>query len=182
MKYHREFEIQWFGLKEGIHTFRYEVTDKVVEQLGHEREGYEDLNAIVTLTFDKKSSFFLLHFDVDGKVNVACDRCGDPFELKLWDEFDLVIKLTGEPGENEEKEEDEADVAFIPRSETVLDMSPWVYEFILLSMPMQHIHPDKEDGSSGCNPEALKLLEKMSAAEVTRNNLWKDLDQFKDIN
>lgn len=181
MKYHREFEIPWFGLKEGLHEFRYQVTDKVVEQLGHEHPDYENLDATVLLKFDKQNGFFQLHFDIDGKVDVACDRCGDTFRMSLWDEFDLIIKLTSEQEENEEKEEDEADIVFIPRSETVVDVSKWVYEFVLLSMPMQHIHPNKEDGSSGCNPEALKLLEQMSAKEETRKNTWSGLDKLKGL-
>jgi uncharacterized metal-binding protein YceD (DUF177 family) len=181
MKYHREFEIPWFGLKEGIHEFRYEVNDKVIEELGHEHPDMSGLETSVVLKFDKKSSFFLLHFDIDGKVDVACDRCGDTFSMRLWDEFDMVVKLTGETEENEEQEEEEADVAFIPRSETVLDVSGWIYEFIMLSIPMQHIHPDKEDGTTGCNPEALKLLEKMSGQDEAKKTLWAGLDKFKDL-
>lgn len=181
MKHHREFEIPWLGLKEGVHEYKYELDDRVIEELGHEHPDFENLKVAVNLTFDKKSSFFLLHFDVDGTVDVPCDRCGDMFSLRLWDEFDLVVKLTGTPEDDEEKEEDEADVAFIPRSETILDVSGWVFEFIMLSMPMQHIHPDKEDGTPGCNPEALKLLEKMRAPEGPKKTLWSGLDQFKDL-
>jgi hypothetical protein len=48
-------------------------------------------------------------------------------------------------------------------------------------MPLQHIHPDKADGTPGCNPEALKLLNKMSANEDVKRNLWSGLDKFKDL-
>lgn len=181
MKRHREFEIAWFGLKEGIHEFSFEVNDRVIEDWGHEHPDFSNLQAVVNLKFDKKSGFFLLHFDLDGKADVACDRCGDEFSMQLWDEFDLVVKLTGEGNEDEEKVEDEADVAFIPRSETVLDVSDWVYEFITLSMPMQHIHPNKADGSPGCNEAALRLLEKINGEEQRKNKIWSGLDQFKDL-
>jgi len=75
------------------------------------------------------------------------------------------------------------DVVFIPRSETVIDISSWLYEFILLSVPLQHIHPDKEDGKSGCNPVALNLLEKLSESEPDKsaNPLWKGLETFKEV-
>ena len=181
MKRHREFEIAWFGLKEGVHEFNYEVNDKIIEDWGHEHPDFNNLQAQVQLKFDKKNSFFLLHFDLDGKVDVACDRCGDVFSMPLWDEFDLVVKLTGDNTEEGEKVEDEADVAFIPRSETVLDVSGWVYEFITLSQPMQHIHPDKADGSSGCNEAALKLLNQMNQDGLDKKNIWSGLDKFKDL-
>lgn len=181
MKFHREFEIPWLGLKEGLHEYRFQITDKVIEDLGHEHPDFEHLNAIVALKLDKHNSFLQLHFDIDGSADVICDRCGDPFTLRLWDEFDLIVKFVGEHEEENGEDEDEADIVFVPRSETILDVSNYVYEFIMLSMPLQHIHPDKEDGSSGCNPEALKLLSKMSGAEEARKTLWSGLDKFKDL-
>ncbi len=182
MKFHREFEIPWLGLKEGMHEYHFQVTDKVIEELGHEHPDFANLNASVALKLDKHNGFLQLHFDVDGSMDVACDRCGDPFSMRLWDEFDLIVKFTGERDEEEGvEEEDEADIVFIPRSETILDVSTYVYEFIMLSMPLQHIHPDKADGTSGCNPEALKLLDRMSGGEDARKGLWSGLDKFKDL-
>ena len=180
MKYKREFEIAYLGLKEGVSQYEYEIDNDFFSRLGFEHPDFETIEAVVKLNFDKRSGFFLLHFDIDGRVNVACDRCGDYFDLKLWDEFDLVLKLTSdaipESGTN-----DEDDVVFIPRSETVIDLSEWIYEFILLSIPMQRVHPSKDDGSEGCNPEALKMLKQMSEEhKEQKNNIWKDLDTFKD--
>lgn len=174
MKHRRDFEIPYVGLKEGMHHFQFEIDDSFLEVFNHDHQDFDGLKAVVKLNFDKKSNFFLLDFDIDGKINVACDRCGDPFELRLWDEFKLVVKLQGE-GEKE----DEDDVVFIPRSETVLDVAEWIYEFIMLSIPIQHIHPDKEDGSEGCNPEALKLLKKMTDNAQPAKTIWKGLDAFK---
>lgn len=177
MKHNREFEIAWQGLKPGLHTYVYDIDDRFMRE--KEVDGdFKDWNAKITLNFDKKDSFFLAKFDVDGTVTIPCDRCGDDFKLRLWDEFNLVIKLMGE---NAEEIEDEDDVIFIPRSETVIDISNWLYEFVLLSVPLQHIHPDKEDGTPGCNPQALNLLDKLSAHEddAPANTIWKDLEKLK---
>ena len=177
MKHNREFEIAWQGLKPGPHTYVYDIDDRFMK----EREAVGDItnwNARVSLIFDKHENFFMLHFDIDGKVTVPCDRCGDIFELRLWDEFDLIIKLAG--GDDEDIPEEEDDIAFIPRSETVLDISGWIYEFLMLSVPLQHIHPDNPDGSSGCNEEALDLLDSLrDKSEPVANPLWKGLDAFK---
>jgi len=175
MKHNREYEIAWQGLKPGLHTYLYEIDDNFMKdrEVG---EGIGGWDVHVTLNFDKKTNFFLLHFDVDGSVKVPCDRCGDEFTMRLWDEFDLVIKLTGE----NEEEKDEDDVVFIPRSETVIDISGWVFEYVMLSIPMQKVHPDKTDGSPGCNPQALNLLNKLSEhTEVPKNAIWKGLEELK---
>lgn len=179
MKHSREFEIAWQGLKPGVHTYVYDIDDQFMQERLEDGE-FKDWNVRITLTFDKKNSFFLLRFDVDGYVTVPCDRCGDDFRLRLWDEFNLVIKLTGEETEGLE---DEDDVIFIPRSETVIDISNWLYEFIMLSVPLQHIHPDNEDGSPGCNQQALKLLNKLSEPdESPKNDIWKGLEALKEKN
>lgn len=177
MKHNREFEIAWQGLKPGVHTYQYELTDKLMEGREGERD-FSNLDANVTLTFDKKSNFFLLHFDIDGSVIVPCDRCGDDFSLRLWDEFDLMIKLEGE---HTEHTDEDADAVFIPRSETVIDISNWLYEFVMLSIPLQRVHPDKPNGEPGCNPEALHLLHQLSEhEEQPKNDIWKGLEGLKD--
>jgi uncharacterized metal-binding protein YceD (DUF177 family) len=176
MKHNREFEIAWQGLKPGPHTYIYDLDDRFMQEREAD-DSFKDWNVRVNLGFDKHESFFMLHFDVDGTVTVPCDRCGDEFRLRLWDEFDLVVKLMGEDAE---KIEDEDDVVFIPRSETVLDISKWLYEFVMLSIPLQRIHPDKEDGSSGCNQQALSLLDKLAEHPAeNKNPLWKGLEEIK---
>lgn len=177
MKHSREFEIAWQGLKPGVHTYVYDIDDQFMQDRVTDKE-FKDWNARITLTFDKQNSFFLLRFDVDGFVTVPCDRCGDDFRLRLWDEFNLVIKLTGDEAN---ATDDEDDVIFIPRSETVIDISNWLYEFVMLSVPLQHIHPDNEDGTPGCNPQALKLLNSLSEPdEGPKNDIWKGLEALKE--
>ena len=180
MKRHREFQIAWLGLKEGIHHFEYEVDDKVMEDLGFEHPDFEHLKAKVDLKFERNNNFFQLHFDIDGSLDAPCDRCGDNLSVQLWDEFNLIIKLTENEEEAErQNEQEDADVVFISRGETVIDVFNWVYEFIVLSVPIQHIHPNDEEGNSTCNPEALRLLEQMKPPTPESNPLWEGLNKFK---
>ena len=177
MKQNREFEIAWQGLKPGVHTYEYELNDKFFEGREGERD-FKDLDVQVTLKFDKKTSFFMCHFDIDGSVTVACDRCGEDFKMRLWDEFELIIKLTGT--EDAEEIDEDADVVFVSRSETVLNISNWLYEFVMLSIPLQRVHPDKENGEPGCDPEVLKMLDELSDPGEVKNSIWKGLEALKD--
>lgn len=179
MKHNREFEIAWQGLRLGVHEYVFTIGNDFMKE--HDApEEFHDWQAEVILKFDRQPSFFQLHFDIAGSVTAPCDRCGDDFKLDLWDEFSLLVKLTGD-AEDDTQGEEEADIAFIPRSETVIDTSKWVYEFLLLSLPIQKLHPDHPDGSRGCNPEALKLLDMLSEQEEvpSENNIWKGLEAFK---
>lgn len=175
MKQTREFEIAWLGLKPGEHNFQYDLDDRFFRDMEIDPE-YKDISVKIGVRFDKQNGFFLLHFDVDGTVTVACDRCGDDFKLRLWDEFDLMIKLAGEDAGTLEEE---ADTVFISRSETVIDIRNWLYEFTMLSIPLQKVHPDLPDGKSGCNADSLQLLQQMSAKDKPSGALWKGLDLLK---
>ena len=173
MKHNREFEIAWLGLKIGEHVYNFSIDNAFMEEHGAPPE-LRNWDAEVKLRFNRQQNFFRLHFDISGTVTVPCDRCGDDFLLNLWDEFDLLVKLTGGDDDGAETD-DEADVAFIPRSETVIDISSWIYEFVMLSVPLHKLHPD-----NSCNPEALKLLNQLSATEETpEHDIWKGLKNIK---
>jgi len=179
MKYNREFEIAWQGLKLGVSEYTFSIGDEFMKE-HHAPEEFNDWHAEVKLKFDRQPSFFQLHFDIAGYVTAPCDRCGDDFKLDLWDEFDLMVKLTGDL-EDEEAGEEEADIAFITRSESILNIGNWIYEFVMLSVPLQKLHRENADGTPGCNPEALKLLSQLTEHEEapTHSNIWKGLEAFK---
>ena len=53
----------------------------------------------------------------------------------------------------------------------------------MLSIPLQRIHPAKPDGTEGCNPEALKLLNQLTSSDETpRSDIWKGLEALKEDN
>jgi Predicted metal-binding, possibly nucleic acid-binding protein len=175
MKSKRDYEIAFVGLKPGLHVFNYQIHDNFFEHV--EQKDFESANVDVKLTFDKKNGLFLLHFDINGSVKIACDRCGDFFELQLWDEFDLVVKQVDDELV-ESKNETDAEVAYIARSQSTLDVSGWIYEFIILSIPMQRLHPDDENGNSTCNPDTIKYLNQQN--QSSSNALWSQLkDKLK---
>lgn len=179
MSQRREFEIAFVGLKPGEHEFSYVITDAFFEPF--QQQDFTNCNSKVNLKLDKKSGFMLLKFDVDGKVEVMCDRCGNNLPLQLWDEFNLVVKMVDEPAVMNEQEED-PDVYYISKGESHLHIAEWIYEFINLSIPMQKMCKDDEIGGPQCNTEVLEKLKKMEEeAQGNSNSIWKGLDKFKDL-
>jgi uncharacterized metal-binding protein YceD (DUF177 family) len=179
MKQLREFDIAFVGLKPGEHSFQYEIGESFFENF-EEPKDFSNCEVTVQLTLDKKSNFFLLKFAIGGKVTVTCDRCGLPFEMQLWDDFNQIVKLVDNPEEMTEGEED-PDVSYISKTESHMNVAEWIYEFIHLSIPMQRIHPDKAPGQSGCDPKVLEMLAQMNQqAKENDNPIWKGLDKFKD--
>lgn len=174
----RAFEIAFVGLKQGVHEFNYTVNDKFFVEKGE--PDFTNCTANIKLLLDKKSSFMLLKFEIGGKADVNCDRCGNPLGMDIWDEFSMLVKLVENPDEMNAQEED-PDVFYISRTESHIAVADWIYEFVLLSFPLQKLCSPDEMGGPQCNKEVLEKLKNMEAKEEQTNakQLWKGLEQFK---
>ena len=175
----RAFEIAFVGLKPGVHEFSYNLEDKFFIEKG--AEDFTRGSANIKLLLDKNTGFMILKFEVGGNAEVTCDRCGNPLKMDLWDEFKILVKLVDNPDEMNEQEED-PDVFYISRSESHLDVGDWMYEFVMLSVPMQKMCSVEVMGGPQCNNEVLQKLKEMEIKHIDNNanTLWKGLDKFKE--
>jgi uncharacterized metal-binding protein YceD (DUF177 family) len=179
MSHRREFEIAFVGLKPGVHEYQYEVRDSFFEEYGG--QDFRETEATVKLFLEKNPGFMRLRFEIGGKTEVTCDRCGSELPFQLFDEFNITVKMVEEPGLMNDQEED-PDVYYIARGESHLDVKAWIYEFVNLSVPMQKTCEYENMDGPQCNPEVLKLLKNMRPEEGPKENpLWKGLDQFKNL-
>ena len=179
MNHRRAYEIAFVGLKPGIHVFEYHLDSKFFTHYGE--QDFSNCEADIKLSLEKHSSFMLLKFDVGGVADVNCDRCGNKLQLQLWDEFNITVKMSDEPEVMNDQEED-PDVYYISRGESHLYVGDWIYEFINLSIPMQKMCGPDEIGGPQCNKEVLEKLKQMEdEAKKTTNNIWKGLEQFKNL-
>lgn len=172
----REFEIAFVGLKPGVHSFEYEINDRFFEEFGS--QDFTHCAAKVNLQLEKSSSFMLLKFEIGGTVEVLCDRCGNNLPLELWDEFEMLVKMTDEPDVMNEEEEN-PDVFYISRTESHLHLKNWIYEFINLSIPMHKMCKESEMGGPHCNKEVLARLARLNPQPAEDKSIWKDLDKFR---
>ena len=174
----KAIEIAFVGLKPGIHEFTYEVEDTFFADV--ETKEFANCSAVVKLQVDKKSSFLLLKFEVGGRADVVCDRCGNQLTKDLWDEFNMLVKMVDNPEEMNHQEED-PDVFYISKTESHLYLNDWIFEFVSLSVPVQKLCSAEELGGPKCNREVLEKLREMEANEDANNAnaIWKGLEKFK---
>ncbi len=179
MNYRRRFEIAFVGLKPGVHEFEYDIDDKFFKE--YQEQEFKNCTALVKMSLDKHNGFLLLKFEVGGKLEVQCDRCGNQLPFDLWDEFNMMVKMVENPDEMNEQEED-PDVFYISKGESHINVGEWIYEFINLSIPMQRMCSEDEMGGPHCNQEVLAMLKKMDVQnKPDENPLWKGLEKFKDL-
>jgi len=171
LDYLAEYKIPVKGIKNGKHTFDFEVNKRFFEETGGTEISDAALNVLVELT--KSTLITVMNINISGTVSVKCDRCLDTFNLALSGNYELYVKFT-------EAEEDEDDkIIFVPNDTHEIDMSEYIREFIILSLPLQKVHPDDEEGYSTCNPEMLDLLENFLVDEEPQSDpRWDELKKF----
>ena len=166
MKPLKEFIIPFVGLKLGKHHFDYYIDGTFFEYFE-----YDDFNAVevnVDMVFDKKASFFELDFSVEGFVNVNCDVTNESYNQNLKGDFHLVVKFGQEY--NDENEE----VLILPHGEYEINIAQYIYELIVLSVPVKRIHPGVEDGS--LKSDILDKLEELSPGREQKKESNEDID------
>jgi uncharacterized protein len=142
--------IPFRGLKPGKHGFDVEAGKKFFETF--EDTEIHNGNVKVHIDLEKEERMMIFHFILTGEVELPCDRCNEPIMVPVSGTQRLIVKL-GDAWEEQSEE-----VLVIPESEIKFDTGPLIYEFIHLSLPLRHVHPDDENGQSTCDPEVIKKL------------------------
>jgi uncharacterized metal-binding protein YceD (DUF177 family) len=106
----------------------------------------------VSVSIRKMAGFFELLFHTEGSVVVTCDRCLDDMDQPIETDNKLMVKLGDTYSEDD-------DTVTIDENEGMLDLSWFIYEFIMLAIPIKHVHaPGK------CNSAMTQKLEELSGA------------------
>jgi uncharacterized protein len=162
VKTNDQFIIPFKGLKEGKHSFVFEVDDWFFDDF----EGSEITKGEVHIEveLDKKATMLLLNFDLTGTVFVACDRCLDDLEMQVDYQTELFVKF------GDETEEQTEEILVLSHHEFELDVTQHIYEFIHLSLPYKRVHPNDKKGKSTCNAEMIKKLDEYIIHESDNDN------------
>ena len=148
-----QFVIPFSGLALGNHRFDYQIDDTFFESF--EYSEIHKGNLIITVDMDRQERMLSFKINISGSVTIPCDRCLDPFELRVDGKEVLFVKF------GEDYHEESAEVIIIPRTEHRFNLATLLYEMIILNLPYQRIHPDDEKGNSKCDPEILKRLQEL---------------------
>lgn len=91
---------------------------------------------------------FALHLEVNGTVQVTCDRCLDPMDCDVEPfEEDFLLKLAQEDGEDD-------DAIYVNREHPDFHLGWLLYEVIAVRLPVVHSHQSGE-----CNAQMEALLQ-----------------------
>lgn len=167
----KDLKVKFSGLKDGEHHFNMLVGKAFFTSCQSDllNEGEVKIN----LTFIKQPTHFKLDFELNGWILSNCDRCATEFHQPIDSNFSMVVKL------GEEFEEVDPEMVIIPRSEFELDVSQWIFEYLVLSMPAKRICEEQVEGLK-CDEEVIERLN--SGNKKVDNPVWDALKGLKDSN
>ena len=138
------------GLKEETASLDLSLDDDFFSALDGSQLEHGALH--VSASIRKMAGFFELLFHTQGTVVVSCDRCLDDMDQPIDTDNKLMVKLGDTYSEDD-------DTVTIDENEGILDVSWFIYEFIMLAIPIKHVHaPGK------CNRVMTQKLEELSGA------------------
>ena len=115
-----------------------------------------------------------LNFIAKGRVTVSCDISTEPFELPIDTSFRLLVKF----GSLENLDDD--GILILQHGTHEIQVSQYIYEMIVLSIPQRKVHPGVAEGT--LKSEILEKLKDLHPLEKSPLNVtdprW---DKLKDL-
>lgn len=174
MNYLSQYTLPFRGLSEGKHLFDFDVNDRFFAEFENSEVEKGDLKIQVEL--EKRSTHMRLSFSISGVVQIVCDRCLENFNYPLESTRELLVKFS------EKRVEDEAELIYLHPNDFQIEIAQYIYEFVILSLPIRRIHPDGENGETLCDPVMIKKLDEMryhgNDLDEPEDPRWKELKKF----
>jgi uncharacterized metal-binding protein YceD (DUF177 family) len=174
----KAFILSFAGLKQGKHQFKYEVDNTFFENFGFEE--FNSSSILIEAELDKRNTIMDLSLSATGSVNINCDVTNEPFDLDIDTSMDLVIKF------GEAFNDDNEELLILSHGDYEFNISQYVYEMLVLSIPQKRVHPGVEDGS--LDSDVLDKLNELSVSDPEENNSkeidprWEALKKLKTDN
>lgn len=141
------YKVPLKAIPEGTHKFEYQLNNDYFKKIDSPEVQKGNVNALVKLK--KTGTAYELNFHLEGIVLIPCDRCLDEMEQSITYKGNLYVKF----GNDYAQESDE--IVIIPESEGEINIAWFLYEFIILSIPVKHVHPP-----GSCNKVMTSKLKK----------------------
>ena len=127
------YKVQLASLPEGKFQQEFVCDTQFFKNMENEDVVHSDVK--VHLDLENRNGLYDLKFTLKGIVQVPCDRCLDPIDIEIDTTYDIKVEY----GDTYDDLSDE--LLVIPSSNPYLNVAYMLYDTILLSIPMRHVHP-----------------------------------------
>ncbi len=161
-----QYNIVLKDITSGTHSFEFDLDDAYFKKIDSPEVQKGNLKAKVTV--QKNNLVYELNILLDGIIIIPCDRCLDDMELPIHYKEKLQVKLGSTFSEENE-------IVIVPESDGGINLAWFLYEFIVLNVPIKHTHPTGE-----CNKTMITKLKKHIARKKDDDDEENSLIEFDD--
>lgn len=172
MKYLKQFILPIAGLEIGTHQYTFDIDGKFFESF--EESLVKNCQIRLELELLRQTDVIVLTFHLSGTIGLICDRCLDPFDMPIDYSDDVMLKFKRRDTMLTEQDDD---IEYILPEQQEIDIRQHLYDFITLQVPFRKVHPDDENGNSGCDEDVLRKINELSIKDHN-DPRW---DQLKDL-
>ena len=134
-----QFFLKFSGLKDGSHKFEYDLDNSFF--VSHDYSDFNSCDIKVKIELVKKTTVLELHITGSGLTNINCTLSNEPFDFEVNSKMKLLLKF----GDKYDDSNDE--LIILPHGSHTVELDQFLYEMIVLSMPIRNVHPGIDDGS-----------------------------------
>ena len=153
----KEFAIPVSGLKDGEHYYSFVVDQHFFRHFNEASEVKG--NFTIEVRLEKKPDLYIVHFAVAGTLRTQCDRCLAAIALPVKGNYRLLGKF-------DESGNESSEVVYLDSHMHTWNIAQYVYEFILLSIPITKVYDCDAESVSPCDAEILKKLNSKDESEA----------------
>jgi uncharacterized protein len=166
-----DYSVNILGLSQKTHSFDFKIGDAFFKIYGTEVVSSGQFLAKVVL--DKRETLIEAIFEIEGKAGLVCDRSLDSFDHVMKINRKMIFKY----GDATEEVSDE--ITIIPRDLQWLDVGQYIYEYIVLDVPIKKIHPRYQSENEEDEYEEGKLIYQSEKNEDSIDPRWEMLKKLK---
>ena len=142
--------VRFSELRDETNTFEFLLEESFFQKFDSTEWEAGKVKALLDVV--KRADGITMDLHLKGTLSVTCDRCLEPFPFLV----DTLQRLYVKYGHQEEELDD--NVVVVSREDNMIDLGSYFYEYLVLALPLQRVHPEMKNGKSGCNPEMMQKL------------------------
>ncbi|MDH5397296.1 MAG: DUF177 domain-containing protein [Cyclobacteriaceae bacterium] len=131
------FIIEIYNLSNKVYDYQFEAGNRFFEQFENSPVTVGEVNC--NLVLEKSERMIRARFELKGQVELTCDRSLERFNHPIEAIRSMIFKY----GEQEEELDD--NMMIIPEHLLKIDMGKYLFEYLVLELPMKKLHPRFED-------------------------------------
>lgn len=133
-------------IAESVRVFEFELNDAYFAKIDSPEVTKGNVKAKVSV--QKKIATYELTFKLEGIIKIPCNRCLDDMEQFVKHEEKIEVKFGNNFAEENE-------IVVVPENEGSINVAWFLYEFIVLNIPIKHNHLPGE-----CNKSMVDKLKR----------------------